>query len=47
MASIAGMVIEDSGQRAAVLEYLDASSQLAGWPGYSLGRELGDIWASD
>lgn len=41
------MIIEDSEQRAAVLEYLDKSSQLAGWPGYSLGRELSNVWATE
>ncbi|KAJ3545313.1 hypothetical protein NM208_g2570 [Fusarium decemcellulare] len=44
---IAGMVIEGDSQRAAVLEYLDTSSQRAGWPGYSLGRELNEIWRTD
>lgn len=41
------MIIEDSEQRDAVLEYLHKSSQLAGWPGYSLGRELSDVWTTD
>ncbi|RSL83252.1 hypothetical protein CEP52_016765 [Fusarium oligoseptatum] len=44
---IAGMVIEDDTQRAAVLEYLDTCNQRAGWPGYSLGRELSDMWQAD
>ncbi|KAI8722811.1 hypothetical protein NCS52_00426000 [Fusarium sp. LHS14.1] len=44
---IAGMVIEDDTQRDAVLEYLDTCNKRAGWPGYSLGRELKDIWRAD
>ncbi|KAL7757128.1 hypothetical protein ACKLNR_014121 [Fusarium oxysporum f. sp. zingiberi] len=41
---IAGMVIEDPNQRSAVLDILDTCSRRAGWPGYSLGRELKEIW---
>ena len=41
------MVVEGDDQRAAVLEYLDTCNRLAGWPGYSLGRELRDIWRTD
>ncbi|KAM0543601.1 hypothetical protein ACHAPJ_012188 [Fusarium lateritium] len=41
---IAGMVIEDPDQRSAILAILDTCSRRAGWPGYSLGRELKEIW---
>ncbi|UPK90964.1 hypothetical protein LCI18_001899 [Fusarium solani-melongenae] len=44
---IAGMVIEDDAQRGAVLKFLDTCNKRAGWPGYSLGRELSDIWRAD
>ncbi|CAJ0552529.1 Ff.00g006070.m01.CDS01 [Fusarium sp. VM40] len=41
---IAGTVVEDPEQRSAILEILDTCSRRAGWPGYSLGRELKEIW---
>ncbi|KAH7268968.1 uncharacterized protein BKA55DRAFT_587823 [Fusarium redolens] len=41
---IAGMVVEDPEQRSAILDILDTCSRRAGWPGYSLGRELKEIW---
>ncbi|KAL5584342.1 hypothetical protein FOVSG1_013731 [Fusarium oxysporum f. sp. vasinfectum] len=41
---VAGMVVEDPDQRVAILDILDTCSRRAGWPGYSLGRELKEIW---
>ncbi|KAI9898110.1 hypothetical protein N3K66_006470 [Trichothecium roseum] len=46
-AFIAGMVLEDDRQRSAVLDLIGACSQRAGWPGYSLERELKQIWQQE
>jgi hypothetical protein len=41
---LAGMVIEDPDQRSAILDILDTCSRRAGWPSYSLGREMKELW---
>jgi hypothetical protein len=40
----AGTVVQDPEQRSAIVDILDTCSRRAGWPGYSLGRELKEIW---
>lgn len=41
---IAGMVVEDPNQRSEILDILDTCKCRAGWPSYSLCRELKMIW---